>query len=149
MLKKIQIITILAAILISFDFCLIPQAYALSFQSSSLRGLAIMRGMAKEAIDYQEAINNRKPTVLEFYADWCTTCQGMSPIMNSLEQEYADKINLVMLNIDDPRWQELIKQYQVTGVPQFTFLDSDLHTVDTLVGKVPKQVMAQFFEQIS
>ena len=148
MFKQIKVIIILA-ILISINLCLIPQSYALNFQSSSLRGLAIMRAMARESIDYQEAISNKKPTVLEFYADWCTTCQGMSPVMNSLEREYAEKINLVMLNIDDPQWQEIIKKYHVTGVPQFTFLDRDRQTIDTLIGKVPKQIMVQIFEQIS
>lgn len=148
MLNKIKSM-IIAAILIGLNLVWIPQASALSFQPSSLRGLAIMRGMAKESINYQEAINNQKPTVLEFYADWCNTCQGMSSIMNSLEQEYADKINLVMLNIDDPQWQKVIKQYQVTGVPQFTFLDANKQTIDTLIGRVPKQIMAQLFEQIS
>ena len=83
-----------------------------------------MRKMAKESMAYQDAINDRKPTLLEFYAYWCTTCQEMAPIINSLESEYAEKINLVMLNIDDPQWQEIIEKYRVTGVPQFTFLDA-------------------------
>ena len=148
MFQQIKII-IISAILICSNFCLTPQAYALNFQASSLRGLAIMRAMAKESIDYREAMSNKKPTVLEFYADWCTTCQGMSSVMHSLDREYAEKINLVMLNIDDPQWQEVIKNYQVTGVPQFTFLDRDRQVIDTLVGKVPKQIMAQIFEQIT
>lgn len=148
MFKKIKII-ITTIILISLNFLWIPQASALNFQSSSLKGLATMRKMAKESIAYPEAINNQKPILLEFYADWCTTCQGMSPIINSLEQQYADRINLVMLNIDDPRWQEIIEKYQVTGVPQFTFLDANQQIIDSLIGRVPKQIMAQIFEQIS
>ena len=148
MLTKLKII-IISVILIGFNFCWIPQAHALQFQTSSLQGLAIMRAMAKDSIAYEEAIQNKKPTILEFYADWCTTCQGMSPIMNSLKQEYREKINVVMLNIDDPQWQDIVTKYQVTGVPQFTFLDRDRHTVDTLVGRVPRQIMANFFKQIS
>ena len=126
-----------------------PQTSALNFQSSSLTGLATMRKMAKESIAYQDAIDNNKSTLLEFYADWCTTCQGMSPIINSLETEYSDRINLVMLNIDDPQWQKLIEEYQVVGVPQFTFLDRNQQAIDTLVGRVPKQIMAQIFERVS
>ncbi len=126
-----------------------PQVSALNFQPSSLTGLATMRKMAKESMAYQDAINDRKPTLLEFYADWCTTCQEMAPIINSLESEYAEKINLVMLNIDDPQWQEIIEKYRVTGVPQFTFLDANQQIIDSLIGRVPKQIMAQIFEQIS
>ena len=146
MLKRILLFL---SLLISLNFFLLSDTYALGFQASSLRGLAVMREMAQESMDYQEALSNRKPTLLEFYADWCTTCQGMAPIINNLEQEYKDEINLVMLNIDDPQWQEIIKEYKVTGVPQFTFLDPDRQRIDTLIGKVPKQVMTQVFQQMT
>ncbi len=146
MLKRILLFFF---ILISFNFFLMPHAHALSFQASSLRGLATMREMAQASMGYQEALSSRKPTLLEFYADWCTTCQGMAPIINNLEQEYKDEINLVMLNIDDPQWQEIIKEYKVTGVPQFTFLDPDRQMIDTLIGKVPKQVMTKIFQQMT
>ena len=54
-----------------------------------------------------------------------------------------------MLNIDAPQWQKLIEEYQVVGVPQFTFLDRNQQAIDTLVGRVPKKVMAQIFERVS
>lgn len=148
MFKKITLL-IFTILVISLNIVWTPQVFALNFQPSSLTGLATMRKMAKESIAYQEAIDNNKSTLLEFYADWCTTCQGMSPIIHSLETEYSDRINLVMLNIDDPQWQKLIEEYQVVGVPQFTFLDRNQQIIDTLVGRVPKQIMAQIFERVS
>ncbi|MBE9128655.1 MULTISPECIES: thioredoxin domain-containing protein [unclassified Coleofasciculus] len=116
---------------------------------SSLMGLATLRAMAKESVSYESAMTNSKPTLLEFYADWCTTCQGMAPIVRNLEQEYRDDINVVMLNIDDPKWAKIIATYHVTGVPQFMFLDAHHTVTKTWVGKVPEPVMTHFFANLA
>lgn len=124
---------------------LVSEAKAGIFSSSSLSGLVTMKKMAVESVSYDVAMNSDRPTVLEFYANWCTTCQGMAPTMEKLDAEYGEKVNLVMFDIDDPQWVDIIQKYRVTGVPQFTFLDSDRKIKKTLVGKVPQSIMAQYF----
>lgn len=113
----------------------------LAVNINSLTGLATLRSLAKEATPYSEAIANGKPTLLEFYADWCTICQGMAPIVEKLHQQQGEKVNLVMLNIDDPQWQPQIEKYRVTGIPQFTFLDDQQQIIKTFVGKIPETVL--------
>lgn len=140
---KIAIALLLCFFLNSFAF--VAEAKAGFFSSSSLAGLVTMKKMAEHSIPYNVAISDDRPTVLEFYANWCTTCQGMAPTMEKLESEYGEKIDLVMLDIDDPQWVNIIQAYRVTGVPQFTFLDGDRHIQKTLVGKVPRSIMAQYF----
>ena len=121
---------------------------ALAFGQSPLSGLITLKALAEDAIPYQTAIANGKPTLLEFYADWCTTCQGMSATIQKLEEQYGEQVNLVMLDIDDPQWDRLVRQYRVTGIPQYTFLNESQETLDTLVGKIPESIMARFFEQL-
>ncbi|MBP0018123.1 MAG: thioredoxin fold domain-containing protein [Cyanobacteria bacterium SBLK] len=140
---KIAIALLLCFFLNGFAF--IPKARAGLFSSSSLAGLVTMKKMAEQSVPYSVAIADDRPTVLEFYANWCTTCQGMAPTMEKLEADYGETIDLVMLDIDDPQWVKIIQEYRVTGVPQFTFLDRDRHIQKTLVGKVPRSVMAQYF----
>ena len=72
----------------------------------------------------------------------------MSATIQNLEEKYGDRVNLVMLDIDDPQWDKLVQQYRVTGIPQYTFLDESQDTLDTLVGKVPQSIMESFFEQL-
>ena len=56
------------------------------------------------------AISNGKPSIVEFYANWCTVCQKMAPDIAELEQEYAEKVNFVMLNVDNTKWlPEMLK----------------------------------------
>ncbi len=121
---------------------------ALAFGQSPLSGLITLKALAENSIPYPTAIANGKPTLIEFYADWCTTCQGMSATIQNLEEKYGDRVNLVMLDIDDPQWDRLVQQYRVTGIPQYTFLDESQETLDTVVGKIPQSIMERFFEQL-
>ncbi|NEO84274.1 MAG: thioredoxin fold domain-containing protein [Spirulina sp. SIO3F2] len=117
-------------------------------QASSLAGLATLRSLAREAIPYTEALANGKPTVIEFYADWCTTCQGLAKTMQAIEQDYGDRVNFVMLNIDEPQWAPQIAANQVTGVPQLTFLDRQHQVQRQVVGAVPQAILAQMMVQL-
>jgi thiol-disulfide isomerase/thioredoxin len=117
--------------------------------TSSLTGLVAIKNMAQQSISYEIALANNKPTLLEFYADWCTTCQSMAPVLSKLHQEYGDRINFVMLNIDRPEWAQQLKQYGVTGIPQITFLDRGEEVVQTVVGRVPKTTLEEIMNKLS
>ena len=137
---KTAIFTLVTIVLVIGIF-LFNRTDRLALNTNSLTGLATLRSLAKEATPYSEAMTNGKPTLLEFYADWCTTCQGMAPIVKKMHQQQGEKVNLVMLNVDAPQWQKQIENYQVTGIPQFTFLDSQQQIIRTFVGKVPETVL--------
>ena len=121
---------------------------AMALGGSPLSGLITLKNLAKNATPYEEAIANDKPTLIEFYADWCSTCQSMSGTIEKLETQYGDRVNLVMLDIDNPQWDDLGQQYKVTGIPQYNFLDAEEHKVESFVGKVPQTILAQAFEQL-
>lgn len=144
-LKKILIT---GAIIFCLAINLVISTPAIALGSSPLSGLITLRSLAKGATPYEEAVKNGKPTLLEFYADWCTTCQGMAGTIEELEAQYGDRVNLVMLDIDDPQWDDLAQQYRVTGIPQYNFLDADEHKVDSFIGKVPQRILAQTFEEL-
>ena len=126
---------------------LTPSALAVS-PSSTIMGLAKLKTLARQSTPYEVASNAGKPMLLEFYADWCTTCQAMAHQLDDLHDKYESKINLVMLNIDDPQWKQQIQLYRVTGVPQFTILSAQGEVVETLVGRVPSKIFVQIIESI-
>jgi thiol:disulfide interchange protein len=107
----------------------------------SITGLATLQQTAQESIAYSVAVADNKPAFVEFYANWCTTCQAMAPIISQLHQEYSETVNFVMVNIDDPEYTNIIQQYHVTGVPQITFLDADHQVSWSQVGKVPARIL--------
>lgn len=113
-----------------------------------LSGLITLKAMAANTVPYERAIANQKPTLIEFYADWCTTCQSMSATLEKLKQQYGDQINFVMLNIDDPQWAAQISDYQASGVPQFTLIDGARSPIKTWVGKVPRPIFSEVFDRV-
>ena len=116
--------------------------------SSSLAGVAALREMLSQSVPYQTALSNGKPTLIEFYADWCTSCQALAPSISQFHEQYGSEVNFVMLNVDEPQWQEQLQEYQVRGVPQFFFVKSDSTVVKTLVGAVPQSILGGWFEKL-
>lgn len=97
--------------------------------------------MAKQSIAFDTAIANEKPSLIEFYANWCTSCQALAPTLDKLHQKYKENINFVALDIDDTRWQSIASQYRVFGIPYLVFLTSDRQVKKTLVGQTPELVI--------
>ncbi|NET33698.1 MAG: conjugal transfer protein TraF [Cyanothece sp. SIO1E1] len=123
-----------------------PQTTSLNL--SPVAGLISLKAMAADAIPYDIAVANAKPTLIEFYADWCTTCQSLAPTLQSLHEEFGSQVNFVMLDIDDPKWSQQIQQFHATGVPQLTLLKADQTVSDTFVGKVPKPLLIQCLQTL-
>lgn len=94
------------------------------------------------------ALSNGKPSLVEFYADWCTVCQKMAPDLAQLEAQYADKINFVMLNVDNTKWLPEMLKYRVDGIPHFVFLAKDGESVAQTIGDQPRTVMATNLEAL-
>lgn len=130
---------------ISFFLTRLDQAAA---SPSSPVGLVALREMAQQSVPYESALINGKPTLVEFYANWCTSCQSIAPSLAKLHDQYGSQVNFVMLNVDDPQWRQQMQQYQVVGVPQFFFMKSDHQLIKTLIGRVPDTILAQLFEQL-
>ncbi|MFM2064036.1 MAG: hypothetical protein RLZZ507_3707 [Cyanobacteriota bacterium] len=94
------------------------------------------------------AVSNNKPSLVEFYADWCTVCQKMAPDMAQLQQQYADKLNFVMLNVDNTKWLPEMLKYRVDGIPHFVFLGKQGEDIAEAIGDIPRSVMASNLEAL-
>ena len=80
--------------------------------------------LARQSLLPDVALANGRPTIVEFYADWCEACRNMAPSILSVESQIDHKIDFVLLNVDNNRWQNLIDEYEVNGIPQLNFFDA-------------------------
>jgi thiol:disulfide interchange protein len=101
-----------------------------------------LQALAQAATPLDVALSNGKPTLMEFYADWCTTCQAMAEDMHSLKQDYGDRVNFVMLNVDNTRWLPEMLEYRVDGIPHFEFLDPQGEAIASAIGEQPRPIFA-------
>ncbi|AFY32350.1 thioredoxin family protein [Calothrix sp. PCC 7507] len=103
---------------------------------------ASLAKLSEASTSLEVAVSNGKPSLVEFYADWCTVCQKMAPDITQLEQQYADKVNFVMLNVDNTKWLPEMLKYRVDGIPHFVFLGKDGESIAQAIGDQPRTVMS-------
>ena len=89
-----------------------------------LHPAAPLEQLARQSLDLPVALGDGRPTLVEFYADWCEACRAMAPAMASVEQEHHGALDVVLLNVDNPRWQPEIDRYAVNGIPQLELFNA-------------------------
>ena len=106
---------------------------------------ATLEAMARASIPLDQALVNGRPTVVEFYANWCEVCHGMAPAMAELERTYRRQLDVVLLNVDNPMWEEEIQRYGVRGLPTLLLLDAQgRQRGESLGGRQPQELEAIF-----
>jgi thiol-disulfide isomerase/thioredoxin len=107
-----------------------------------------LTALAESAVPLEVALTNGKPTLMEFYANWCTVCQAMAADVGTLKTQYEDRVNFVMLNVDNTKWLPEMLHYQVDGIPHFVFLDAHARSIASTIGEQPYTVMADNLEAL-
>lgn len=86
-----------------------------------------------------------KPAVIDFYADWCGPCKALSPVLDELAKEYADRIYIYKVNID--KEPELCKMFRIQSVPTLLFAPI-IGTPQMSSGVMTKQQLTEAIEHI-
>ena len=85
-----------------------------------------------------EVLQNDKPVIVDYWAEWCGPCRMVAPVLEEIAAEYADKIAVVKLNIDDN--PELSQRYGIMAIPTMNVFSGG-EVVKQIVGAKPKSAL--------
>ena len=135
------------SILILFFVLIISSVIVLKdflFQSTFL-----LKKFGQSSIDPVIAFTNNKPTFLEFYAEWCEVCKEMAPKVVDIKEKYEKDINFVFLNVDNPKWEKYIRDFNVNGIPQLNLFDEDANLKVTFIGKQEENTLKESLDNLN
>jgi thioredoxin 1 len=85
-----------------------------------------------------EVLKAGKPVLVDYWAEWCGPCRQVSPVLEEIATEYAEKIDIVKLNVDD---NPLVTQrYGILNIPTMSVF-KDGQVVKQIVGAKPKSAL--------
>ena len=77
----------------------------------------------KNIKEYEQLINQEKPVLVKFAANWCSVCQGVKePFKNIAQEKEFD--NIICAQIDIDALKDLSKQHNIAGVPTFVYMQN-------------------------
>lgn len=108
-----------------------------------------LESQAETATPLEVALSNDKPTFLEFYANWCTSCQAMAKDIAALKEKYGESVNFVMLNVDNDKWLPEMLQYNVDSIPHFAFLSKEGSAIASVIGEQPEAILDENLQALA
>jgi len=90
-----------------------------------------------------EVINSDGPVLVDYWADWCGPCKMIAPILDEIADEYADRVKIAKLNIDEN--PATPPKYGIRGIPTLMLFKGG-NVEATKVGAVSKSQLTAFLD---
>ncbi|NMG03378.1 thioredoxin TrxA, partial [Azoarcus taiwanensis] len=90
-----------------------------------------------------EVIQEQLPVLVDYWAEWCGPCKMIAPILDDVAKEYAGKLKVAKLNIDEN--QETPAKFGIRGIPTLMLFKGG-NVEATKVGALSKSQLTAFID---
>ena len=91
----------------------------------------------------EQVLNSNEPVLVDYWAEWCSPCKMIAPVLDEIAEEYDGKLKVAKLNIDENSGTPV--QYGVRGIPTLMLFKNG-NVEATKVGAVSKSQLAAFID---
>lgn len=91
----------------------------------------------------EEVLQSELPVLVDFWAEWCTPCMMLAPIIEEISDELDDKVKVCKINVDQA--QDLAAAYGVMSIPTLMIF-SNGKEVERTAGYMSKEDVLVFIE---
>lgn len=92
-----------------------------------------------------DVLKSDVPVVVDFWAEWCTPCRIVTPIIEELAKEYTGKVKVGKLNVDEN--QEASQNYHVMSIPTVMIFKNG-QPVNSVVGAQSKENFKKAIDEV-
>lgn len=95
--------------------------------------------------NYEAIVADSKPTVIDFWAEWCGPCRTIAPIVEELAEEYVDRVNIGKCDVDSA--DDVVATYRVRNIPTLVFI-KDGNVIGKHVGAISRNDLVAKIEEL-
>lgn len=104
-----------------------------------------MVASVSESLFEQEVMKSDQPVLVDFWAPWCGPCGMMAPVLDQIATEFADRMKVVKVNVDENR--SLAAQYFISSIPTLLLFKNG-QPAGQITGFLPKNKLAARLEEL-
>ena len=91
----------------------------------------------------QDVLQSEVPVLVDYWAEWCGPCKMIAPILDEVAGDYAGRLKITKLNIDDN--SQTAPQYGIRGIPTLMIFKNGSPAA-TKVGALSKTQLVEFID---